>query len=86
MLDDVIKCVLEIGIVVIIGKVGDGKIIFGFFVFCYFYNVCYLILINFFNLNLYELYKIFMIDKNCVLLMDDIFGKINFEIKCFERW
>lgn len=86
VLDDVIKRVLETGIVVITGKAGDGKTTLGLSVLRHFHNVCYSTPINLLNSNPHELHKILMTDKNCVLLMDDIFGKTNFEIKRFERW
>lgn len=86
VLDDVIKRVLETGIVVITGKAGDGKTTLGLSVLRHFHKVCYSTPINLLNSNPHELHKILMTDKNCVLLMDDIFGKTNFEIKRFERW
>lgn len=86
VLDDVIKRVLETGIVVITGKAGDGKTTLGLSVLRHFHNVCYSTPINLLYSNPHELHKILMTDKNCVLLMDDIFGKTNFEIKRFERW
>lgn len=86
VLDDVIKRVLETGIVVITGKAGDGKTTLGLSVLRHFHKVCYSTPINLLNSNPHELHKILMTDKNCALLMDDIFGKTNFEIKRFERW
>lgn len=86
VLDDVIKRVLETGIVVITGKAGDGKTTLGLSVLRHFHKVCYSTPINLLDSNPHELHKILMTDKNCVLLMDDIFGKTNFEIKRFERW
>lgn len=86
VLDDVIKRVLETGIVVITGKAGDGKTTLGLSVLRHFHKVCYSTPINLLNSNPTELHKILMTDKKCVLLLDDIFGKTNFEIKRFERW
>lgn len=74
----------ELKFIIIIGDVGDGKIIFCYLLMVWMKEILYDILVNVF-IECSDLKKIDFIN-GCIIFIDDVVGKFDVDKEKFNRW